>query len=48
MTTLPATIGAGIIWSFPLGLAVPVSSSIALWQTSSVAVGYAVYFVYDE
>lgn len=46
--TLPATIGAGVIWSFPCGLSVPVSASMALWQTSAAAVGYAVYFVYDE
>lgn len=45
---LPATIGAGIIWSFPEGIVVPVSSSLALWQTSTAAVGYAVYFSYDE
>lgn len=46
--TLPATIGAGIVWTFPNGLVVPVSSSMAIWQTSAAAVGYAVYFVYDE
>lgn len=46
--TLPATIGAGIVWTFPAGLVVPVSASVALWQTSALAVGYAVYFVYDE
>ena len=45
---LPATIGAGVIWTFPDGLLVPVSSSIALWQTSASAVGYALYFLYDE
>lgn len=46
--TLPATIGAGVIWTFPEGLLVPVSASMALWQTSALAVGYAVYFAYDE
>lgn len=46
--TLPATIGAGIVWTFPSGLVVPTSGSIALWQTSAAAVGYAVYFAYDE
>ena len=44
----PATIGSGIIWTFPMGLNVPVSSSIALWQNSAAAVGYEVYFTYDE
>jgi hypothetical protein len=46
--TLPATIGAGVIWTFPNGLVVPISASMALWQTSALAVGYALYFVYDE
>lgn len=46
--TLPATIGAGWVWPFPDGLIVPVSSSFAIWQTSAAAVGYAVYFLYDE
>lgn len=45
---LPATIGAGIIWTFPLGLNVPVNGSLALWQNSTAAVGYEVYFSYDE
>ena len=45
---LPATVGAGVIWTFPDGLVVPTSGSIALWQTSTAAVGYAVYFSYDE
>lgn len=45
---LPATIGAGVIWTFPLGINVPVSSSLALWQLSAAAVGYDVYFDYDE
>lgn len=33
-----ATIGVGIIWTFPRGLAIPVSSSLVLWNiTASVA-----------
>jgi hypothetical protein len=46
--TLPATIGAGVIWTFSNGLVVPTSASIAIWQTSALAVGYAVYFCFEE
>jgi hypothetical protein len=45
---LPATIGAGVIWTFPAGIVVPVSASLALWQISAAAVTYDVYFDYDE
>lgn len=44
----PATIGAGIIWTWAHGLVVPVSSSMALWQISVAAVTYDVYWAYDE
>jgi hypothetical protein len=45
--TLPATIGAGIIWTFPRGLVIPVSSSIVIWNigTNSVA---DIWIVIDE
>ena len=34
----PATIGAGIIWTFPRGLAIPISSNLVVWNiTASVA-----------
>jgi len=29
---LPANQGAGVIWQFPRGLAVPSSSSVVLWN----------------
>jgi hypothetical protein len=45
---LPATIGAGVIWTFPLGINIPTSGSMALWQISAAAVTYDVYFTYDE
>lgn len=45
---LPATIGAGVIWTFPLGINVPTAGSIAIWQLSTAAVGYDVYFDFDE
>jgi hypothetical protein len=45
--SLPATIGAGIIWTFPRGLIIAVSSSVVLWNivTGSVA---DVWVVVDE
>ncbi len=47
-TALAATIGSGIIWTFPEGLVVPVSSGLLVWQLSAAAVTYGVTFVYDE
>ena len=32
---LPATIGAGVIWTFPDGIVIPVSSSLVLWNISA-------------
>ncbi len=45
---LPGNIGAGVIWPFPSGIAVPVNGSLALWQTSALAVGFVGYFEYEE
>jgi len=45
--SLPGTIGAGIIWTFPRGLIIPVSSSIVLWNITAVAVA-DVWVVIDE
>jgi hypothetical protein len=41
---LPATIGVGVIWTWPKGLVIPVSSSVILWNlgTNSVLDAYAV------
>jgi hypothetical protein len=44
---LPATIGQGIIWTFPQGLVVPVSGAIGIYQLSALAVTYGVTFVFD-
>jgi len=33
--SLPATIGTGVIWTFPRGLAVAVSNSIVLWNLAA-------------
>ena len=42
--SLPATIGTGVIWTFPEGLIIPVSSGIVLWNVAENAVldAYAV------
>jgi hypothetical protein len=42
--SFPATIGSGVIWTFPEGLVIPVSSSIVLWNlgTNGVVDAYAV------
>ena len=34
----PATIGAGVIWTFPRGLVVPISSSIIIWILATAPV----------
>ena len=44
---LPATIGTGVIWTFPKGLVIPVSSSIVLWNLAANGVVDA-YVVVDE
>lgn len=42
--SFPATIGTGIVWTFPKGLVIPVSSSIVVWNlaTNSALNCYAV------
>lgn len=47
-TALPAVIGAGVIWTFPQGLIVPVSGAIQIEQISTAAVTYGFYVAYDE
>lgn len=45
---LPASIGAGVIWTYPEGLVVPTSGFLAVWQYSAAAVSYVVSFKYEE
>jgi len=45
--SLPATVGTGVIWTFPRGLVIPVSSSIVIWNLSSMGVS-DIYVVIDE
>jgi hypothetical protein len=42
--SLPATVGTGVIWTFPMGIVIPVSSSLILWNldTNAVCDCYAV------
>jgi hypothetical protein len=46
---LPATIGAGIIWTFPMGIFVPSGTAVGLLlrQLSTAAVTYSVYMAFD-
>ena len=44
---LPNTIGTGVIWTFPRGLLIPVSSSIVVWNIGANGVA-DVYVVVDE
>lgn len=44
---LPATIGAGVIWTFPEGIVVPVSAGLMIRQVSTVAVTYGVNVNYE-
>jgi hypothetical protein len=45
--SLPATIGAGVIWTFPRGLRIVLSSSIVLWVIATASV-VDVYAAVDE
>jgi hypothetical protein len=44
---LPATTGAGVIWTFPVGIVVPAASGLLLRQLSALAVTYSVYATFD-
>jgi hypothetical protein len=42
--SFPATIGSGVIWTFPKGIVIPVSSALVLWNITANGVvdAYAV------
>ncbi len=44
----PATIGAGIIWTFPRGLGLPESGNIVLWNITAAAATSDVWGVSDQ
>lgn len=46
--SLPATIGAGVILTFPRGLGLPVSGSIVLWNITTNSAVTDVWAVVDE
>jgi hypothetical protein len=46
--SVPATIGAGIIWTFPRGLILAVSSSILIWNLATNSASLNAWFVADE
>ena len=45
---LPATIGVGVIWTFPRGLIIPISSNFVLWNITAVTTGVDAYAMVDE
>ena len=46
--TLPATIGAGIIWTFPRGLLIATSGTLLIWNLATNANTMNYWFVVDE
>ena len=45
--SLPATVGAGVIWTFPRGLYIPISSSLVVWNVTTNSVA-DIWIVIDE
>jgi hypothetical protein len=46
---IPATVGAGVIWSFPNGLVVPTGpAEIVVWNIGTSTSTFSGYFVYEE
>jgi hypothetical protein len=49
--SFPATVGAGVIWTFPSGIIIPANGgTVVLWQNTAGAATqtYTVYFDYEE
>jgi hypothetical protein len=47
--SLPATLGAGVIFTFPLGLVIPVSADYCLWNNGgTTALALPCYITWDE
>lgn len=44
----PATLGSGVIWTFPTGIVMPASAAVMIYQTTAVAVGLSMYAAWDE
>lgn len=45
---IPATIGAGIVWTFPRGLVIPISAGLLLWNVTGTGPALSGYFSYEE
>jgi hypothetical protein len=46
---VPATLGAGVIWTFPEGLIVPSGpAEMVVWNIGAATSTFSGYFVYDE
>jgi hypothetical protein len=46
---IPATLGAGVIWTFPNGLVVPTGpAELVAWNIGAATSTFSGYFVYDE
>lgn len=45
---LPATIGAGVIWTFPRGLSLAVSASMLIWNLATNSASTNAWWVVDE
>jgi hypothetical protein len=45
---LPATIGTGVIWTFPRGLVIAISSSLVLWNLAASSAVLDTVVVGDE
>lgn len=45
---LPGTIGAGIIWTFPRGLTIPVSKGLVNWNIAASSANTAFWIICDE
>ncbi len=46
--TLPATIGAGVIWTFPRGLMLAASAAMEFWNIATNSASVNVHWVVDE
>lgn len=46
--SLPATAGAGVIWTFPRGLSVAASGTMLLWNLATNSASTNVWWVVDE
>lgn len=46
--SLPATIGAGVIWTFPRGLSVAAAASMVIWNLATNSASTNVWWIVDE